>query len=105
MDNTGQHCTRTRVCGLNGCREVHHRLLHLGEKKSDKTGSEKRSDKGLQVQEKCQQDNSVCQSSNTTSQKVVSTGGETKKEEAQANTTMVSETAGNIALRTVPVEW
>jgi len=42
-------------------------MLHLGEKKSDKTGSEK-SDKGLQVQEKCQQDNSVCQSSNTTSQ-------------------------------------
>jgi len=32
----GQHCTRTRVCGLNGCKEVHHRLLHLGEKKSDK---------------------------------------------------------------------
>jgi len=68
-----------RVCDLNGCREVHHRLLHLVEKKSDKTGSEKRSDKGLQVQEKCQKDNSVRQLSNTTSQKVEHTEGETKK--------------------------
>ena len=24
----GQYCTRTRVCGLNGCKELHHRLLH-----------------------------------------------------------------------------
>ena len=24
----GQYCTRTRVCGLGGCKEVHHRLLH-----------------------------------------------------------------------------
>ena len=27
-DHLGQHCTRTRVCGQNGCKEVHHRLLH-----------------------------------------------------------------------------
>ena len=24
----GQHCNRTRVCGISGCKEVHHRLLH-----------------------------------------------------------------------------
>ena len=24
----GQYCTCTRVCGLNGCKELHHRLLH-----------------------------------------------------------------------------
>ena len=27
-DHLGQYCTRTRVCGLGGCKEVHHRLLH-----------------------------------------------------------------------------
>ena len=27
-DYLGQHCTRTRVCDLGGCRELHHRLLH-----------------------------------------------------------------------------
>ena len=24
----GQYCTHTRVCGLGGCKELHHRLLH-----------------------------------------------------------------------------
>jgi len=24
----GQYCSRTRVCGINNCIEVHHRLLH-----------------------------------------------------------------------------
>ena len=24
----GQLCNRTRVCGINDCKEVHHRLLH-----------------------------------------------------------------------------
>ena len=24
----GQHCNRTRVCSQDGCKEVHHRLLH-----------------------------------------------------------------------------
>ena len=37
----GQHCFRTRVCGLNGCQEVHHRLLHQVENKSsDASASE-----------------------------------------------------------------
>ena len=27
-DYVGQHCCQTRVCGLNGCQEVHYRLLH-----------------------------------------------------------------------------
>ena len=29
--HTGKSCTRTRVCGENGCLEVHHRLLHRRE--------------------------------------------------------------------------
>ena len=24
----GQACTRSRICGLDGCRETHNRLLH-----------------------------------------------------------------------------
>ena len=24
----GQFCNRTRVCGIDGCKEIHHRLLH-----------------------------------------------------------------------------
>ena len=24
----GQYCNRTRVCGINGCKEVHYQLLH-----------------------------------------------------------------------------
>ena len=28
-----RNCLRARVCGLNGCLEVHHRLLHQVEKK------------------------------------------------------------------------
>ena len=27
-DHLGQYCNRTRVCGQNGCKELHHRLLH-----------------------------------------------------------------------------
>ena len=29
--HTGKSCTRTRVCGENGCLEVHHKLLHRRE--------------------------------------------------------------------------
>jgi len=28
-DHLGLYCTRTTVCGLGGCKEVHHRLLHI----------------------------------------------------------------------------
>ena len=91
-----------RVCGLNGCREVHHRLLHLGEyKKSDIKVGEQKPYKGLR--EKCQQDITVSQSHNTGSQKVLCTERGSKNEEKQTDTTMVSETTGNIALRTIPV--
>ena len=27
----GQHCYRSRVCGISGCQEFHHRLLHSEE--------------------------------------------------------------------------
>ena len=36
----GQHCTRTRVCGLGGCKEVHHRLLHKDHNTTNFQGGE-----------------------------------------------------------------
>lgn len=50
----GQHCFGTRVCGLNGCQEVSHRLLHKVEKNSDAFVSEHIFSKGGDG--KCQQE-------------------------------------------------
>ena len=33
-DHLGQYCNRTRVCDQNGCKELHHRLLHRDHNKS-----------------------------------------------------------------------
>lgn len=33
----GEACSRSRVCGLNGCRSHHHRMLHEDPKKEEKT--------------------------------------------------------------------
>lgn len=33
----GEACSRSRVCGLNGCRSHHHRMLHEDPKKQEKT--------------------------------------------------------------------
>ena len=104
----GQHCCRTRVCGLNGCQEVHHRLLHQ-QVESTSLGtlvSENKQSKGQE--DKFQQGQNVNQSSSEISHKAVvsSTEGEPKQKDNQKNTTMMSDTVencGNIALRTIPV--
>ena len=36
-DHLGQACTRTRICGLDGCRETHIRLLHRKQNTGDRT--------------------------------------------------------------------
>ena len=33
----GEACSRSRVCGLNGCRSHHHWMLHEDPKKEEKT--------------------------------------------------------------------
>ena len=104
----GQHCCRKRVCGLNGCQEVHHRLLHQ-QVESTSLGtlvSENKQSKGQE--DKFQQGQNVNQSSSEISHKAVvsSTEGEPKQKDNQKNTTMMSDTVencGNIALRTIPV--
>ena len=37
----GQFCNRTRVCGIDNCKEVHHRLLHKARSHSGEMGLEK----------------------------------------------------------------
>ena len=104
----GQHCCRTRVCSLNGCQEVHHRLLHQ-QVESTSLGtlvSENKQSKGQE--DKFQQGQNVNQSSSEISHKAVvsSTKGEPKQKDNQKITTMMSDTVencGNIALRTIPV--
>ena len=65
----GQHCYRTRVCGLNGCQEIHHRLLHKVENKnSDAFVSEHTLSKGEGG--KCQQEKNVNKSQSTISHEV-----------------------------------
>ena len=104
----GQHCFRTRVCGLNGCQEVHHRLLHQVENNSsDASASEHTLDGKGQADKRKQEKRQNQQSSNVAHQGAVSsTEGESKQKEQQNNTTMMSKevsVCGNIALRTIPV--
>ena len=103
--HVGQHCCQTRVCGLNGCQEVHHRLLHqqVESISSGVTESENKHSKGQD--HKFQQGQNDNQSSSEISV-VPSTEGEPKQKDNQKNTTMMSDTfenCGNIALRTIPV--
>ena len=49
----GQYCNRTRVCGIDNCKELHHRLLH-SERGRSSTSQSKRAlpeaeDKGLKL--------------------------------------------------------
>ena len=102
----GQHCFRTRVCGLNGCQEVHHRLLHQVENmSSDYSASEHHTLDGKGQADKRKQEKRQNQlSSNVAHQGAVSR--ESEQKEQQNNTTMMSKEVsdcGNIALRTIPV--
>ena len=111
----GQSCFRTRICGLDGCQEVHHRLLHKQAVNKDsavnKNSSDSRKvlqqhigcnpDKGVPQQKKNVDDNQSVNSSKTTG---LSSEGETADKNEDA--TMMSETSktmGNVALRTVSV--
>ena len=49
----GQYCNQTRVCGIDNCKELHHRLLH-SERGRSSTSQSKRAlpeveDKGLKL--------------------------------------------------------
>ena len=42
--HSDQSCFHTRVCGLDGCKEVHHRLLHMQAVNKNSTVSKNSSD-------------------------------------------------------------
>jgi len=94
----GQFCDRTRVCGINNCKEVHHRLLHSNSSQSPSTASGKTYET---VNEKTQsprpQETKVGESS-------VRSEGETKEADSSYTTVTAKKgTSGTIALRTIPV--
>ena len=102
-DHLGQYCNRTRVCGQNGCKEVHHRLLHR-----DQNGSQTnemkldQNEKGDKATKK--EDNLEEKSGSAITKSLIEAEKKQKEQKVeQSDTTMVTETTGNIALRTIPV--
>ena len=104
----GQFCNRTRVCGIDGCKEIHHRLLH--KVRSVLPGGHSRGMEGKKKEELPpvnKQDDSANESSH-------GNGGESKDQKGQQkdhlNDTYTTVTqpgtvqaSGTIALRTIPV--
>ena len=112
--HSGQSCFHTRVCGLDGCKEVHHRLLHrqvinknstLNKKSNDATNLHQQ----LQ-QTSCNVNNDVLQqqkhvdvnpSVNTAD--LISEGETANRNEDATMMSETSKTMGNVALRTATV--
>ena len=104
----GQHCFRTRVCGLEGCQEIHHRLLHQVKNKNLDASTSEHASVGKGQSDQHQQEKRVNQLPSVINQQVAvsPTEGEPKQKEKQNNTTIMSKTVGNcgnIALTTIPV--
>ena len=105
----GQSCFHTRVCGLDGCQEVHHRLLHKHavDKNTGVLNSGYQQPKG----EKVDKNGAQQQKSTNTNQGILSSKGDISPIEGEnadrnVDTTMVAEASkrmGNVALRTVSV--
>ena len=101
-DHLGQYCTRTRVCGQNGCKEVHHRLLHKEVQSLSQTNVTRPNT--FEQIDKVERD--VITDGVKPLKVEGSIEGEQELSEQRAkqhDTTMVIGTTGNIALRTVPV--
>ena len=99
----GQYCNHTRVCGQDGCKEVHHRLIHRDQDGSQ--GNEMRSNQNEKDDKATKKEDNLGQKSEPVKAKS-STEAEKKlneKKVEQNHMTMVTETTGNIALRTIPV--
>ena len=87
----GKSCPRSRICGQNGCRDMHHKLLH----KPGPTEQPKRSADNTEVKRPAEQDVTSDQATGVTEGKVQT-----------EQTTMMTQRYVNtdfIGLRTVPV--
>ena len=100
----GQHCYRSRVCGINGCQEFHHKLLHAkGVQSSDMAVRE---NKPTKIQDKPQdkpQKKSEQEATIAVTQKNEVTDEDEVQAQGNGDATLLSETHGSVALRTVPV--
>ena len=98
--HSGQSCFHTRICGLDGCQEVHHRLLHRQVVNKNSAVNKRSSDATNlhQQQASCNADNSVPQQQKHVdiNQSVNQTTGLTSDGEAadrNEDATMMSETS------------
>ena len=110
--HSGQSCFRTRVCGLDGCKEVNHRLLHRQAINKNSTLNKNSDDatKLHQQQTGCNVNNDVPQQQKhvdvNPSVKTAGLISEGENADGNEDATMMSETSktmGNVALRTVTV--
>ena len=91
--HSGKSCPRSRQCGLNGCEELHHRLLH---RTSQETEQKAVDQKGT--------DSADVMTTDRTSGEQVTSGSEGNKRLQQTTMTASNVTTLDfIALRTVPV--
>ena len=102
-DHLGQYCNRTRVCGQNGCKELHHRLLHRDHNGSQTkeiiSGRIERSHKAIQNEA-----NLEVKGGPTETKVSIEVKKELKDQKVEQNdTTMMIEITGTIALRIIPV--
>jgi len=96
----GQYCNRTRVCGIDNCKEVHHRLLH-----QDRSHHSTSQNKGVvpekeELQLLSKDDVAREQRNCASNEGELKTTSEERKNESY--TTITTE-PGTIALRTIPV--
>ena len=103
----GQYCTRTRVCGLSGCKELHHQLLHTdlphnGEKTMSNQcpGTKSELEQSAALRKKPENDEQVVKT--PSSREGDQRTGE-KKSTPPTEATLVTGFTGSIALRTIPV--
>ena len=90
------------MCDQNGCREVHHRLLH-----KDQTFLQSDQAKSHKIEESKKSEKDTTRKKDEPLQAEPFTEGEQKLIEQRVKqpdmTTMMTETTGNVALRTIPV--
>ena len=88
----GQYCNRTRVCGQDGCKEVHHRLLHRDQDRSQsnemRSNQNEKDDKATKKEDNFgEKSGSVKTKSSTEAEKKLN-----EKKVEQNDMTMVTET-------------
>ena len=91
--HSGKTCPRSRQCGQNGCKELHHRLLHRSSQEIESKSSDLNRTDSIELK-----------ASDQTSGKQITSGSE--RNERWQQTTMTANnvtTTDFIALRTVPV--